>query len=74
MNLIERFLHFWAGVSNSLLCWCPLHERQKYTSIGVLVQACQGPVRFTELERAVEGIIRRMRTLTLRNLERDGLS
>jgi DNA-binding HxlR family transcriptional regulator len=42
-------------------------------SIGVLVQACQGPVRFTELERAVEGISRRMLTLTLRNLERDGL-
>lgn len=42
-------------------------------SIGVLVQASQGPVRFTELERAVEGISRRMLTLTLRNLERDGL-
>jgi DNA-binding HxlR family transcriptional regulator len=42
-------------------------------SIGVLVRACGGPVRFTELERAVEGISRRMLTLTLRNLERDGL-
>jgi DNA-binding HxlR family transcriptional regulator len=42
-------------------------------SIGVLVHACRGPVRFTELERAVEGISRRMLTLTLRNLERDGL-
>ncbi|MGC5329941.1 winged helix-turn-helix transcriptional regulator [Micromonospora sp. DT62] len=42
-------------------------------SIGILVAASQGPVRFTELERRVEGISRRMLTLTLRNLERDGL-
>ncbi|WP_329572228.1 winged helix-turn-helix transcriptional regulator [Kitasatospora sp. NBC_01266] len=32
-----------------------------------------GPIRFTELERRIEGISRRMLTLTLRNLERDGL-
>ncbi|MGN9917069.1 winged helix-turn-helix transcriptional regulator [Micromonospora palomenae] len=42
-------------------------------SIGILVAAAKGPVRFTELERQVEGISRRMLTLTLRNLERDGL-
>jgi DNA-binding HxlR family transcriptional regulator len=42
-------------------------------SIGVIVEASQGPVRFTELERTIEGISRRMLTLTLRNLERDGL-
>ncbi|NBE80507.1 winged helix-turn-helix transcriptional regulator [Micromonospora rubida] len=42
-------------------------------SIGILVAASHGPVRFTELERQVEGISRRMLTLTLRNLERDGL-
>jgi DNA-binding HxlR family transcriptional regulator len=42
-------------------------------SIGILVAASGGPVRFTELERSVEGISRRMLTLTLRNLERDGL-
>ncbi|NJP32198.1 helix-turn-helix transcriptional regulator [Micromonospora sp. HSS6-12] len=42
-------------------------------SIGILVAASRGPVRFTELERCVEGISRRMLTLTLRNLERDGL-
>lgn len=42
-------------------------------SIGILVAASQGPVRFTELERHVEGISRRMLTLTLRQLERDGL-
>jgi DNA-binding HxlR family transcriptional regulator len=42
-------------------------------SIGVLVAAARGPVRFTELERTLGGISRRMLTLTLRNLERDGL-
>ena len=42
-------------------------------AVSILVVATRGPVRFTELERAVEGISRRMLTLTLRNLERDGL-
>jgi DNA-binding HxlR family transcriptional regulator len=42
-------------------------------AIGILLAAAHGPVRFTELERAVKGISRRMLTLTLRNLERDGL-
>jgi len=42
-------------------------------SILIVVTVAPGPVRFTELERAIEGISRRMLTLTLRNLERDGL-
>lgn len=42
-------------------------------SIGILIAAAHGPVRFTELERAVNGISRRMLTLNLRRLERDGL-
>src|SRR5688500_8998630 len=42
-------------------------------SIGILVAASKGPVRFTEPGRSVEGIGRRMLTLTLRQLERDGL-
>ncbi|MFE1321320.1 winged helix-turn-helix transcriptional regulator [Kitasatospora phosalacinea] len=42
-------------------------------SIAVLLVTTQGPARFTELERQVKGISRRMLTLTLRNLERDGL-
>jgi DNA-binding HxlR family transcriptional regulator len=42
-------------------------------SMQILLAAIRGPVRFTELERTVEGISRRMLTLTLRNLERDGL-
>jgi DNA-binding HxlR family transcriptional regulator len=41
--------------------------------VQILVAAAHGPIRFTELERGIEGISRRMLTLTLRNLERDGL-
>ncbi|WP_030663583.1 helix-turn-helix domain-containing protein [Streptomyces rimosus] len=32
-----------------------------------------GPLRFTELKRAVDGISQRMLTVTLRSLERDGI-
>ncbi|GAA3188213.1 winged helix-turn-helix transcriptional regulator [Dactylosporangium siamense] len=42
-------------------------------SVCILVAAADGPIRFTELERAISGISRRMLTLTLRNLERDGM-
>lgn len=42
-------------------------------SVQIILATAQGPVRFTELERRIEGISRRMLTLTLRNLERDGL-
>ncbi|OXM74882.1 MULTISPECIES: winged helix-turn-helix transcriptional regulator [Amycolatopsis] len=56
---------------------CPIVEVLDHVAgkwaIGILVTAAHGPVRFTELEREVEGISRRMLTLTLRKLERDGL-
>lgn len=56
---------------------CPVSEVLDHVagkwSIGVIVAAARGPVRFTELERAVNGVSRRMLTLTLRKLERDGL-
>lgn len=42
-------------------------------SIGILVSVAEGPIRFTELERTLEGISRRVLTLNLRRLERDGL-
>lgn len=56
---------------------CPIHEvldrvGSKW-SILIVVTAARGPIRFTELERSIDGISRRMLTLTLRNLERDGL-
>nr|WP_323377153.1 helix-turn-helix domain-containing protein [Streptomyces smaragdinus] len=56
---------------------CPLREvlgliGDKW-SAQVLVGLGDGPHRFTELERAIEGIGRRMLTLSLRNLERNAL-
>jgi DNA-binding HxlR family transcriptional regulator len=42
-------------------------------SLGILTAAGHGPVRFTELERSMTGVSRRMLTLTLRRMERDGL-
>jgi DNA-binding HxlR family transcriptional regulator len=42
-------------------------------SLRILIAAVQRTVRYTELERSIPGISRRMLTLTLRNLERDGL-
>jgi DNA-binding HxlR family transcriptional regulator len=56
---------------------CPLREVLDRVggkwSIQVLVAVVRGPIRFTELERSIDGISRRMLTLTLRSLERDGL-
>jgi DNA-binding HxlR family transcriptional regulator len=42
-------------------------------SLQVISQLGEGTLRFTELKRAIEGISQRMLTLTLRQLERDGL-
>lgn len=50
-----------------------LHRISGKWSIGILLATMRGPARFTQLEREVKGISRRMLTLTLRNLERDGL-
>lgn len=56
---------------------CPLREVLDRVggkwSVQILVATVRGPIRFTELERSIEGVSRRMLTLTLRNLERDGL-
>ncbi len=56
---------------------CPMGEVLDQISgkwaIGIISAAAEGPIRFTELERRVEGISRRMLTLNLRKLERDGL-
>jgi DNA-binding HxlR family transcriptional regulator len=56
-----------------------LHVREVLSRVGdkwsVLVVGLlgDGPKRFSELRRAIEGISQRMLTLTLRGLERDGL-
>ncbi|WP_420143018.1 winged helix-turn-helix transcriptional regulator [Sphingobium sp.] len=42
-------------------------------SIQVVSALGNGPHRFNELRRAIDGISQRMLTLTLRGLERDGL-
>ena len=42
-------------------------------SMFIVMLLGNGPVRFNELKRRVEGISQRMLSLTLRNLERDGL-
>lgn len=44
----------------------------KWTVLAVVMLGA-GPMRFTELKRAIDGISQRMLTLTLRTLERDGL-
>lgn len=44
----------------------------KWTVFVVRLLA-DGPMRFNEMKRAVDGISQRMLTLTLRGLERDGL-
>lgn len=42
-------------------------------SILVVMLLSERPWRFNELKRSIEGMSQRMLTLTLRNLERDGL-
>ena len=42
-------------------------------SVFVIMLLIDGPRRFNELKRMIDGISQRMLTLTLRGLERDGL-
>lgn len=42
-------------------------------SVQIVDLLGEGPMRFSELRRSIEGISQRMLTLTLRGLERDGL-
>jgi DNA-binding HxlR family transcriptional regulator len=42
-------------------------------SVMIIAILGNGPMRFTEIKRAIGGISQRMLTLTLRGLERDGL-
>jgi DNA-binding HxlR family transcriptional regulator len=42
-------------------------------SVQIIALLGDGAMRFSELRRQIEGISQRMLTLTLRNLERDGL-
>lgn len=66
-----------SAVAPDAAAGCPVREVLERIgnkwSIQIIISAAAGPIRFTELERAIEGISRRMLTLTLRSLERDGL-
>lgn len=42
-------------------------------SVQIVSNLGEGPLRFSELRRTIDGISQRMLTLTLRGLERDGL-
>ena len=42
-------------------------------SMLIVMMLSRGPMRFSELKRAIDGISQRMLTLSLRGLERDGL-
>ncbi|HEY5921821.1 MAG TPA: helix-turn-helix domain-containing protein [Kofleriaceae bacterium] len=50
-----------------------LHRVGDKWSVQIVALLGDGPMRFSELRRAIEGISQRMLTLTLRGLERDGL-
>ncbi len=56
---------------------CPVREVLSRVgdkwSVLVIALLGDGPMRFNELRRSIEGISQRMLTLTLRGLERDGL-
>ncbi|MGH9476755.1 MAG: winged helix-turn-helix transcriptional regulator [Terriglobales bacterium] len=56
---------------------CPTREVLRQIgdkwSVLVIVLLRDGPCRFNQLRREIEGISQRMLTLTLRGLERDGL-
>jgi len=62
---------------DAFLLACPSREvlgrvGEKWTALA-LVALAQGPLRFNELKRRLEGISQKMLTQTLRRLERDGL-
>ena len=50
-----------------------LHRVGDKWSVLIVDLLGEGPMRFSDLRRSVEGISQRMLTLTLRGLERDGL-
>jgi DNA-binding HxlR family transcriptional regulator len=56
---------------------CPIREILERVggkwSVQVILETTKGPRRFMELLSAIDGLSRRMLTITLRGLERDGL-
>jgi DNA-binding HxlR family transcriptional regulator len=69
-------LRFYGG-ADAYLAACPSRQildllANKWTML-VMGALGTGPLRFGELRRRLDGIIQKMLTQTLRNLERDGL-
>lgn len=50
-----------------------LHRVGDKWSVQIIALLGEGAMRFNELRKTIEGVSQRMLTLTLRNLERDGL-
>ena len=50
-----------------------LHRIGDKWSVLIVMMLSDGPKRFNQLKREIDGISQRMLTLTLRGLERDGL-
>ena len=61
------------GHSNCLAVASVLARIGDKWSVFVIMTLIDGPRRFNELKRMINGISQRMLTLTLRGLERDGL-
>ncbi|WP_051046642.1 winged helix-turn-helix transcriptional regulator [Nocardia asiatica] len=68
-----------AGLVENYLHHCPAREvlavlADKWVMLVLSVLRAQdGPIRFNELRRRLDGITQKMLTRTLRNLEREGL-
>ncbi|WP_216896476.1 winged helix-turn-helix transcriptional regulator [Nocardia alni] len=64
-------------VTDQVIDTCPIRDLLDQVggkwSVQVIEELAEGPRRFSELERSIEGVSRRMLTRTLRSLERDGL-
>jgi DNA-binding HxlR family transcriptional regulator len=57
---------------------CPTRQvidriADKWTLLAVVALESSGTLRFSELQRSIEGISQKMLTQTLRTLERDGM-
>jgi DNA-binding HxlR family transcriptional regulator len=75
LKAIERFSQYPLGESQSV--HCPVRDvldriGDKWSMLLIMALAMR-PQRFSELNRAVRDISKRMLTQTLRDLERDGL-
>jgi DNA-binding HxlR family transcriptional regulator len=70
---------FWCPGSQEVTVQDPCQAREVLGIVGdkwallVVRMLKDGPRRFTELKRSIDGISQRMLTVTLRDLERDGI-